>query len=167
MAGRRPRSSSGSSASSNTRRCCSSADMAETLRPRVLVIGGGPGGYVSPIRAGPLGLDTGLVNGERPGGTCPLRGCISSKALVHGADKFFDIVGAATERGNALGIAIDAAPRLDFLRTIAWKDGIVDRLAGGVAGLLARAAVRVLEGWAKFSDAKTCAVATQAAPVAI
>src|SRR4051794_39190447 len=141
--------------------------MAETLRPRVLVIGGGPGGYVAAIRAGQLGLDTVLVNGERPGGTCLLRGCIPSKALIHAADRFFDIAGAATEGGNALGIAIDAAPRLDFLRTIAWKDGIVDRLAGGVAGLLTRANVRVVEGWAKFSNAKTCTVETQAGPVAI
>ena len=75
--------------------------MPETLRPRVLVTGGGPGGYVAAIRAGQLGLDTVLVSGERPGGTCLLRGCIPSKALIHAADKFFDIAGAATEGGNA------------------------------------------------------------------
>src|SRR3954447_16405498 len=95
MAGRRPRSSSGSSASSNTRRCCLSAEMPETLRPRVLVVGGGPGGYVAAIRAGQLGLDTVLVSAERPGGTCLLRGCIPSKALIHAAGKFFDIADAA------------------------------------------------------------------------
>src|SRR3954452_3431672 len=162
MAGRRPRSSSGSSASSKTRRCCSSADMPETLRPRVLVIGGGPGGYIAAIRAGQLGLDTVLVDRERPGGTCLLRGCIPSKALIHAADKFFDIAGAASGGGNALGIAIDTLPLLEFARTVAWKDGIVDRLVGGVAGLLARAKVRVVEGWARFSDAKSCTVETRA-----
>jgi dihydrolipoamide dehydrogenase len=141
--------------------------MPETLHPRVLVIGGGPGGYVAAIRAGQLGLDTVLVNSERPGGTCLLRGCIPSKALIHAADRFFDIAGAAIEGGNALGITIDAAPRLDFARAIAWKDGIVDRLTSGVAGLLARAQVRFVEGWARFSDAKTCTVETQAGPVAI
>src|SRR3954453_14806636 len=167
MAGRPPRSSSGSSASSNTRRCCSSAEMPETLRPRVLVVGGGPGGYVAAIRAGQLGLDTVLVNRERPGGTCLLRGCIPSKALIHAADQFFDIAGAAAGGGNALGIAIDAPPHLDFARTVAWKDGIVDRLAGGVAGLLQRAKVRAIEGWARFSDAKTCTVETPTGPVAI
>jgi dihydrolipoamide dehydrogenase len=139
--------------------------MPEALRPHVLVIGGGPGGYVAAIRAGQLGLDTVLVNAERPGGTCLLRGCIPSKALIHAANKFSDIAGAGG--GNTLGIAIDAAPHLDFARTIAWKDGIVDRLAGGVAGLLQRAKVRVVEGWARFSDAKTCTVETQAGPVAI
>jgi dihydrolipoamide dehydrogenase len=141
--------------------------MPETLRPRVLVVGGGPGGYVAGIRAGQLGLDTVLVNGERPGGTCLLRGCIPSKALIHAADKFFDIAGAAGRGGNALGIAIDIAPRLDFARTVAWKDGIVDRLTGGVAGLLARAKVRVVEGWGRFSDAKSCTVETASGPVAI
>ncbi|MGD9614386.1 MAG: dihydrolipoyl dehydrogenase [Alphaproteobacteria bacterium] len=141
--------------------------MPETLRPRVLVVGGGPGGYIAAIRAGQLGLDTVLVNGERPGGTCLLRGCIPSKALIHAADRFFDIAGAAAEGGNALGIAIDAPPRLDFARTIAWKDGIVDRLTGGVAGLLQHAKVRIVEGWARFSDAKTCTVATQTGPVTI
>src|SRR5690242_17213391 len=141
--------------------------MPETLRPRVLIVGGGPGGYVAAIRAGQLGLDTVLVNRERPGGTCLLRGCIPSKALIHAADRFFDIAGAASGGGNALGIAIDGPPRLDFARTIAWKDGIVDRLAGGVSGLLARAKVRVVEGWAVFTDAKACTVETQAGPVTI
>jgi dihydrolipoamide dehydrogenase len=89
-----------------------------------------------------------------------LRGCIPSKALIHAADRFFDIAGAAAGGGNALGIAIDAPPSLDFARTVAWKDGIVDRLTGGVAGLLQRAKVRAVEGWARFSDAKTCLVET-------
>jgi dihydrolipoamide dehydrogenase len=139
--------------------------MPETLRPRVLVIGGGPGGYIAAIRAGQLGLDTVLVEAGRLGGTCLLRGCIPSKALIHAAEKFAEISGAAG--GNALGIAIEGPPRLDFARTIAWKDGIVDRLAGGVAGLLQRANVRVVEGWARFADAKNCTVATPSGPVAI
>ena len=139
--------------------------MPETLRPKVLVVGGGPGGYVAAIRAGQVGLDTVLVDADRLGGTCLLRGCIPSKALIHAADKFAEIAGAAG--GDRLGIAIDGAPRLDFVKTVGWKDGIVERLSGGVAGLLARAKVRVVEGWARFSDAKSCAVETKAGPVAI
>jgi dihydrolipoamide dehydrogenase len=139
--------------------------MPETLRPRVLVVGGGPGGYVAAIRAGQLGLDTVLVDAERPGGTCVLRGCIPSKALIHAADKFADIARAAGD--NPLGFAIDAPPRLDLARTVAWKDGIVDRLSNGVAGLLARAKVRVVHGWASFTDAKSCTVESDAGPVAI
>jgi dihydrolipoamide dehydrogenase len=140
--------------------------MPETLRPHVLVVGGGPGGYVAGIRAGQLGLDTVLVDAGRLGGTCLLRGCIPSKAMIHAADRFADIAGAAGA-GNPLGIAIDGQPRLDLARTVAWKDGIVDRLSNGVAGLLARAKVRVVEGWATFTDAKSCTVATASGPVAI
>jgi dihydrolipoyl dehydrogenase len=139
--------------------------MAETLRARVLVIGGGPGGYVAAIRAGQLGLDTVLVDAGRLGGTCLLRGCIPSKALIHAADRFADIAGATG--GNALGIALDGAPHLDLARTIAWKDAIVDRLSDGVAGLVARAKVRVVEGWARFTDAKSCTVETASGPVGV
>jgi dihydrolipoamide dehydrogenase len=139
--------------------------MSETLHPRVLVVGGGPGGYAAAIRAGQLGLDTVLVDSGRLGGTCLLRGCIPSKALIHAADKFADIAGAAA--GNPLGIALAAPPRLDLARTVAWKDGIVDRLTGGVAGLLTRARVRVVQGWARFSDAKSCIVDAESGPIAI
>src|ERR1051326_2229023 len=136
--------------------------MPETLRPRVLVVGGGPGGYVAAIRAGQLGLDTVLVEKNRLGGTCLICGCIPSKALIHAADRFSDITG-----GAALGITVEQPPHLDFARTIAWKDGIVDRLSNGVAGLLKRAKVRVVEGWATFTDAKSCTVETAAGPVSI
>jgi dihydrolipoamide dehydrogenase len=130
----------------------------ENIRAKVLVIGGGPGGYVAAIRAGQLGLDTVLVEAGRLGGTCLIRGCIPSKALIHAAERFAGISEAVG--GNALGMSVNERPALDFSKTVAWKDGIVDRLAGGVATLLVRAKVRVLRGWAKFSDAKTCTVET-------
>jgi dihydrolipoamide dehydrogenase len=140
--------------------------MPEALHPHVLVIGGGPGGYVAAIRAGQLGLDTVLVDAERPGGTCLLRGCIPSKAMIHAADTFAAMVGA-TGSGNVLGMTIPASPRLDLVRTVAWKDGIVSRLSNGVTSLLKRAGVRVVEGWARFSDAKSCLVESNGDAVAI
>jgi len=132
--------------------------MSETLRPRVLVVGGGMGGYVAAIRASQLGLDTVLVEKDRLGGTCLIRGCIPSKAVIHAADRYADVADAVG--GNALGIALDAKPRLDLGRMVKWKDGIVDRLNRGVIGLLDRAKVRVVSGWAVFSDAKSCRVDT-------
>src|SRR6476646_6006280 len=132
--------------------------MAETLRPRVLVVGGGMGGYVAAIRASQLGLDTVLVEKDRLGGTCLIRGCIPSKAVIHAADRFAAVTDAVG--GNALGIAIEQPPLLDLGRMIKWKDGIVDRLNKGVIGLVSRAKVRVVQGWAVFSDAKTCRVET-------
>jgi dihydrolipoamide dehydrogenase len=132
--------------------------MSETLHPRVLVVGGGMGGYVAAIRASQFGLDTVLVESGRLGGTCLVRGCIPSKALIHAADRFAGIADAVG--GNALGIALDQPPRLDLARMVEWKDGIVDRLNKGVIGLVGRAKVRVVQGWARFSDAKTCRVET-------
>ena len=108
--------------------------MAETLRPRVLVVGGGMGGYVAAIRASQLGLDTVLVEKDRLGGTCLIRGCIPSKAVIHAADRYAEIANAVG--GNALGIALDGRPRFDLARMVKWKDGIVDRLNKGVGGLL-------------------------------
>lgn len=128
--------------------------MSERLRAKVLVVGGGPGGYVAAIRAGQLGLDTVLIEADRLGGTCLIRGCIPSKALIHAASTLADMTGRAAH----MGISLTEPPRLDLARTIAWKDGIVGKLNGGVAALLKRAKVRVIPGWAKFLDGKTCEV---------
>lgn len=118
----------------------------------VLVVGGGPGGYVCAIRAGQLGLKTVLVEREALGGTCLNVGCIPSKALIHVADEFHNMV-EATE-GSETGLSC-SGPKVDFARTIAWKDGIVSRLTGGVGSLLKRAGVTVLSGNAVFLDGKT------------
>ncbi|OYX54514.1 MAG: dihydrolipoyl dehydrogenase [Brevundimonas subvibrioides] len=133
--------------------------MTETLKPKVLVVGGGPGGYVAAIRAGQLGLDTVLVESGRLGGTCLTRGCIPSKALIHAAGLYEEAVQAAGEAGR-FGIHLTQAPELRFDETVGWKDGIVDRLSGGVGGLLRKARVRTVTGWATFSDAKTCTIDT-------
>jgi dihydrolipoamide dehydrogenase len=126
---------------------------------RVLVIGAGPGGYVCAIRAGQLGLDTVIVEAKKPGGTCLNIGCIPSKALIHAAEEYERLTQAA---GGADPIGLSAtAPAIDLARTVAWTGGIVSRLTGGVSGLLKRAGVKVVEGWARFRDGKTVEVATQ------
>jgi dihydrolipoamide dehydrogenase len=137
----------------------------KTVTAKVLVVGGGPGGYVAAIRAGQLGLDTMLVEADRLGGTCLSRGCIPSKALIHVAGRF-EAMGQSLGDGR-FGIALDTPPRLDLAAAMRWKDGIVDRLSGGVAGLLRKAKVRVLRGWAVFSDAKTCTVQGSDGPLTV
>jgi dihydrolipoamide dehydrogenase len=125
------------------------------LRCKVLVIGGGPGGYVAAIRAGQLGLDTILVEAERLGGTCLNVGCIPSKALIHAAGEAH---GLREPRAlGAIGLSI-GPPKLDFARTIAWKDAIVVRLTNGVGALLKKAKVRTLLGTATIVDGKTAIV---------
>ena len=140
--------------------------MSEVLKTHVLGVGGGPGGYVAAIRAGQLGLDTILVEGDTLGGTCLIRGCIPSKALIHVAEKFEGMVAASAETG-ALGIHLPAAPSIDLAETVRWKDGITAKLNGGVAALLKKAKVKTVAGWAKFSDGKTCTVETSEGPVTI
>ncbi|MCB8821778.1 dihydrolipoyl dehydrogenase [Microvirga rosea] len=126
---------------------------------KLLVIGAGPGGYVCAIRAGQLGIDTVIVEAGKPGGTCLNIGCIPSKALIHAAEEYEKIAHWA-EHQSPLGIAT-AKPVLDFAKTVAWKDGIVGRLNGGVSGLLKKAHVKVVQGWAKFRDGKTVEVETE------
>ena len=140
--------------------------MTETRKTKVLVVGGGPGGYVAAIRAGQLGLETTLVEASRVGGTCLIRGCIPSKALIHTAGLFAEMRHAA-QAGGQFGIHLQSAPQLHFGETIGWKDSVVDKLNAGVTGLLAKAKVKIVQGWANFSDAKTCIVETSTGPVTI
>jgi dihydrolipoamide dehydrogenase len=130
--------------------------MVETIRTKVLIVGGGPGGYVAAIRAGQLGLDTTLVEADRLGGTCLIRGCIPSKAVIHVAGEFEAMQRASKKSRH--GISLTSPPSLDMPELVRWKEGIVNKLSNGVAALCKRAKVRVLSGWARFSDAKTCTV---------
>lgn len=139
--------------------------MTTPLKTRLLVVGGGPGGYVAAIRAGQLGIETILVDEGGLGGTCLQRGCIPSKALIEVASRFAHLRAAAA--GTDLAGLRTGVPSVDFAQTLAWKDGIVARLSGGVGALLRRAKVRHLAGRAVFSDAKTCTVETAEGAVTV
>ena len=81
--------------------------MQQTLNTTLLIIGGGPGGYVAAIRAGQLGIPTILVEGQALGGTCLNVGCIPSKALIHVAEQFHQTTGFSKQ--SALGISVPSA----------------------------------------------------------
>jgi dihydrolipoamide dehydrogenase len=132
---------------------------------KLLVIGAGPGGYTCASRAGQLGIDTVIVEAKRPGGTCLNIGCIPSKALIHAAEEFHKVDQIAAG-GSRLGISV-SRPRLDLSQTLAWKGHIVGRLNSGVSGLLKRAKVKIVEGWAQFRDGKTVEVETELGPQVI
>ena len=129
----------------------------KTRSTTLLVIGGGPGGYVAAIRAGQLGIATVLVEGEALGGICLNVGCIPSKALIHAADEFEKVRHYAN--GSPLGIKVQS-PQIDLAQTLRWKDGIVSRLTGGVGALLRKNGVQVIKGWATVVDGKTVDVQT-------
>lgn len=139
--------------------------MAERIQTKLLVVGGGPGGYIAAIRAGQLGIETTLVEADRLGGTCLIRGCIPSKAIIHVAGEFETM--ARTVGQSTHGISLKGAPSVNFAETVTWKETIVDKLNSGVAALLKRAKVRMVQGWAKFSDGKTCIVETADGPLSI
>lgn len=128
----------------------------DTQHTTLLVIGGGPGGYVAAIRAAQLGIATMLVEGDTPGGTCLNIGCIPSKALIHAAEAYHH---AHHYMGDhTLGIHVQSAS-IDVAQTVRWKDGVVARLTGGVSALLKKHGVKVIKGWAQIVDGKTVDVA--------
>ena len=127
--------------------------MSQKIDTQLLILGGGPGGYVAAIRAGQLGIKTVVIEGATPGGTCLNIGCIPSKALIHAAEEFAKVATFAAGT-SPLGIGV-AAPTLDISKTVAWKDGIVKRLTGGVGALLKKHGVRVVNGWGQIVDGKT------------
>jgi len=119
----------------------------------VLVVGGGPGGYVAAIRTAQHGLDTVIVDAGPMGGTCLNVGCIPSKALIHVADEMAAVSNHA-ELGR-LGIRIGGDPTIDLAATVGWKDGVVGRLRTGVERLLDAAGATRITGRAVIVDGKT------------
>ncbi|MCC7150787.1 MAG: dihydrolipoyl dehydrogenase [Rubrivivax sp.] len=118
----------------------------------LLVLGGGPGGYVAALRAARLGVPTVLVEGQALGGTCLNIGCIPSKALIHVAERLEQARALAAD--SPLGIR-SGTPTLEIAQAVRWKDGIVKRLTGGVGALLKKAGVRVVQGHGQIVDGKT------------
>jgi dihydrolipoamide dehydrogenase len=120
----------------------------------ILVIGGGPGGYVAAIRAAQLGFKTACCEsnpyadpkGEpRLGGTCLNVGCIPSKALLHTSHLFEEAAHAFAEQGIQIG-----APKIDVSKMIARKTDIVNRLTTGIKGLFKKNKVTFLAGHGAF-----------------
>ncbi|MCR9130197.1 MAG: dihydrolipoyl dehydrogenase [Alphaproteobacteria bacterium] len=132
--------------------------MSKSRTCQVLVVGGGPGGYPAAIRCGQLGLDTIIVDKDGLGGTCLNRGCIPSKAFIHAASKYEEMVHTAEKSDMGLSVS---APKLDMAGLTGWKDGVVDKLTKGVGQLLKAAKVEAISGWATFRNAKTCTVQTE------
>src|SRR5437762_10249658 len=97
----------------------------------LVVIGGGPGGYVAAAHAADLGIRTTIVEAaEVPGGVCLREGCIPSKALLH-VSHIIDHAAHADSFGITFG-----APSIDIEKLRTWKSGVIRRLATGVTGLL-------------------------------
>jgi len=125
----------------------------------VIVIGGGPGGYVCAFRAQQLGLKVALVEKRATlGGTCLNIGCIPSKALLHSSEQFAWAKHHAAESGIKLG-SVEA----DLPTILKKKDAVVTKLVGGV-GLLAKARkIAIYTGTASFTSPTTIQISGDAA----
>ena len=130
--------------------------MVESRKCQVLVVGAGPGGYVAGIRSAQLGLDTVIVESDKAGGTCLIRGCIPSKAIIHAAERFENL--RLHSEGVHMGLSVTGEPEVDMRGLVSWKDSIVERLNKGVEGLLKAAGAELIRGWANFEGPKTCTV---------
>lgn len=104
------------------------------------VIGAGTGGYAAAIRASELGMRVALIEKDKVGGVCLHRGCIPTKALLHTAELIEDI-----RRAGNYGIDV-SAPNLQWQKMMESKQGIVDRLYGGLQGLLKGHKIEIKKG---------------------
>ena len=118
----------------------------------VLVIGGGPGGYVAAIRASQLGAKVTLIEKDKVGGTCLNRGCMPTKAMLHTSE----IYDAATHSAD-IGI-IGADVQVDWEKVQGFRASVVEKLTSGVKALCKANKVKVISGEAKFTGPKTVAV---------
>ena len=119
----------------------------------VIVIGGGPGGYVAAIRAAQLGAKVTLIEKQYLGGTCLNVGCIPTKCLLHSAELVEDI----KNQGKDIGVEVDGV-KVNFQQVISHKNDISKKLTGGVAGLLKMNKVKKIDGEATFVGEKKLSV---------
>jgi dihydrolipoamide dehydrogenase len=108
----------------------------------LVVIGGGPAGYPAAIRAAQMGARVALAEGAKLGGVCLNRGCIPTKALIHSAEVYQQVLQAAP-----FGVDLPGEPGLNFARIVAHKQQVVGQLVSGIDSLLRNHRVALFPGW--------------------
>src|SRR5580765_3062562 len=111
----------------------------------VLILGGGPGGYVAALRAAQLGAKTSIVEKDRMGGTCLVRGCIPTKALLQSSELY-----SQAKDGARFGL-VTGSVGFDWAIAQKRKAAVVDQLVKGVEGLLKAGGVTVYRGAARLT----------------
>jgi len=120
----------------------------------IAIIGSGPGGYVAAIRAAQLGFKTVCIEKNSTfGGTCLNVGCIPSKTLLQGTEMLYHL----QHQGKEFGLAFSDL-KVDFTQLMSKKKQVVKTLVDGVAGLLKKNKVDVIEGLAEFVSPNTVKV---------
>lgn len=111
----------------------------------VVIIGGGPGGYAAALYAHNFGLDVALVEKERVGGTCLLRGCVPAKTWLHAAHVFTTV-----QRSEEFGV-VSGEPKMDWPVALQRKNEVVERLVKGLSGLLKARNVDIKDGFGRLT----------------
>ncbi len=120
----------------------------------IAVVGGGPGGYAAAFLAADLGMKVTLIDREpNPGGVCLYRGCIPSKALLHVAKLINE-----SRHAKSWGIEF-GEPRIDLARLRSFKEGVVNKLTGGLGQISKLRKVKYIRGEASFENSNTIRVA--------
>jgi dihydrolipoamide dehydrogenase len=125
------------------------------IHAEVVVLGAGPGGYTAAFRAADLGKQIVLIEKYATlGGVCLNVGCIPSKALLHTA-KVINEADEVSHHGVTFG-----KPKIDIDQIRSWKESVIGKLTGGLAGLAKQRKVQVVQGLAKFTSPNALAVQT-------
>src|SRR2546426_12708571 len=111
----------------------------------VVVVGGGPGGYVAALRAAQLGANTAIVEKDRLGGTCLVRGCIPTKALLQSSELY-----TLAKGGAPFGVVADNIA-FDWAAAQKRTGAVVNQLVKGVEGLLKAGGVTMVSGAARLA----------------
>ena len=120
---------------------------------KIVVIGGGPGGYVAAIKAAMLGAEVTVIEKKKVGGTCLNAGCIPTKALLASSSMLMNI-----KEAKDFGINIDGEITADFLSVMKRKDKIVDQLVSGIEFLFEKRGINLVNGFGKLVDRNTIEV---------
>ncbi|MHB9940078.1 dihydrolipoyl dehydrogenase [Clostridium sporogenes] len=112
---------------------------------KLVVIGGGPGGYVAAIRGAQLGAEVTLIEKEKLGGTCLNVGCIPTKVLLHSSELLHEV-----KEAKALGIGVNEEVKVNWPQLQNRKNTVVNTLVSGVSSLLEHNKVKVINGTATF-----------------
>ena len=123
------------------------------IKTDVLIIGGGPGGYVAAIKLGQLGKRSIVVDRDKLGGECLNYGCIPSKALISAANTRYK-----AKKAKEAGFEEGAASKIDWDKVIAWKDQMVGGFVKNVGVLVKGNKSEFINGLAKFTSAHTAVV---------
>jgi dihydrolipoamide dehydrogenase len=124
------------------------------------VIGAGPGGYVAAIRAAQLGLKVGIVEANHLGGICLNWGCIPTKALLKSSE-----VNHLLHNLDQFGFSAKEV-KFDFAKVVERSRAVSKKLSGGIAGLMKKNKIEVVDGFAKFLDSKKISVSKDGKEVA-